>query len=201
MLLGKAILGLGCLVFGLGAPLIAPRIVAVVAGLLDTPVVPVSAAFSVFPGDVAQAALSTPLVAVLLIGFLVLPLLLLVLYGGVGAGSRLDPTPWACGYRYIPQMTYSSHAFAQPLQIIFRPLYLFSATLKEFGLTTGAYFSTRVAYLVQVEDMWEKFIGRPLARGVQGLGSLIQFLQMGNVRLYCTYIIVALVILLVTIRL
>ncbi len=200
MLLGKAILGLGCVVFGLGAPLIAPRIMSVVASLLNTGAVPVSAALTVFPGDVGQAALSTPLIALLLIGFLVLPLLLLVLYGGAGVGSRLDPTPWACGYKYIPQMTYSSHAFAQPLQIIFRPLYLFSATLKEFGATAGAYFSTRVAYLVQVEDMWEKFIGKPLARGVQGLGRLVQLLQLGNVRLYCTYIIITLVILLAAVR-
>lgn len=201
MLLGKMILGLGCLAFGIGAPLIAPRVIAVATGLLELPAVSVSAGSAVFPGELAQAVLSTPLIAVLLIGFLVLPLLLLVLYGGVGAGSRLDPTPWACGYKYIPQMTYSSHAFAQPLQIIFRPLYLFSTTLREFGLTTGVYFSTRVAYLVQVEDMWEKFIGRPLARGVQSLGSLIQLLQLGNVRLYCTYIIVTLVILLIAVRL
>ena len=63
------------------------------------------------------------------------------------------------------------------------------------------YFQTRMEYRVRQDDFWAKYCGRPLSWSVSGLSRLIGTLQSGNVRLYCLYIIMVLIVLLAVVRL
>lgn len=197
MLTGMAILAAGCIALGLGAPVVAPYIGNVASALLSTSPVRVSDGLLVFPVSSAQAMLSTPLIALLLVGLVTLPLLIVGMQAGMQAGRRIDSEPWACGYKYSPRMVYASSAFAQPLRVLFRPAYLLRATLARPGYIIALYFKGAVVYVARVEAMWEHYVYRPLVRGTVYLGKRVQALQIGNVRLYCLYIIVTLVVLLI----
>lgn len=196
MLAGTALLAAGCLALGPGAPVVAPYIGNVAAALLGTSPVRVSDGLLVFPASSARAVLSPPLIALLLVGFVTLPLLIAGMQGGMQAGRRIDAEPWACGYKYSPRMVYAATAFAQPLRVLFRPAYLLRTTLAGPGYTIAAYGKEAVVYVARVESMWKDYLYGPLLRGTVRLGKRVQALQIGNVRLYCLYIIVTLVVLL-----
>jgi hydrogenase-4 component B len=200
MLLGKSLLVLACLVLGIGAPWIAPMIADAVSGFMGQPALVAGAGMYLFPGSAAQGVFSTPLLAILLIGLLLLPLIIMAIYGGLGAGKRLDASPWATGYQYKAAFAATSRSFAEPLQVIFSPVFMFTGSLRAAGPPIGNTFKAMVPSFVDVEGFWEKYVGKPLANGVQGLGRVIQYLQSGNVRLYCAYIILALVVLLIVVR-
>jgi hypothetical protein len=52
---------------------------------------------------------------------------------------------------------------------------------------------------VKAEPVLEMLVTRPTARVVETAGQWIQSLQMGDIRVYCAYIIVTLAILLIAI--
>lgn len=197
MLAGKAFLAAGCIALGLGAPVVAPYIVKVASALLGTSPVRVSNGLLVFPASSSQAVLSTPLMLFLLVGLVTLPLLIVALQGGMQAGRRIDAEPWACGYKYSPRMVYASAAFAQPLHVLFHSAYWLRSTLEGPGYAIASYCKGALAYLARMESMWEDYIYVPLARGTVNLSKRVQALQTGNIRLYCVYIILTLVVLLI----
>lgn len=201
MLAGMAILAITSILLGVGAPVVAPYIGKVASALLGITAVQVSDGLLVFPANSMQAMLSTPLIAILLVGLATLPLLIVGIQGGFQAGRRIDAEPWACGYKYSPRMAYTATAFAQPLRVLFRPVYSLRTTLDGPGYTVASYFKGAVVYIASVESLWERYIYAPLARGTVYLGKKLQAFQIGNVRLYCLYIIITLVVLLlVTVR-
>lgn len=190
MLAGQTLLTLACLFLGIGAPFVAPRIAGISASLLDTSV-NVGSGWAVFPGSAAQGLLSPPLVALLILGALLLPALL-VISRSSDLASRVDPSPWACGYGYSSEMVCTARSFAQPLQIILRPLYQMRTLFKE----ENNYFTVRVSYRVRLDDIWRRWFGQPLIKGIESISKCLQLLHQGNVRLYCCYIILVLVVLL-----
>lgn len=194
MLAGKTLLALACLCLGIGAPLVAPRLAGVGASILGSSVT-VGAGLAVFPGSTAQGMLSTPLITLLILGALLLPVLL-VFYRGSHLKGRTDSSPWACGYSYSSEMACTARSFAQPLQVIFRQLYQAQTVRKE---EQQGYFAMRIAHLVHLDDIWDRFFGRPIVKGIQGISKGLQSLHLGNVRLYCCYIILVLVVLLTVI--
>lgn len=196
MIAGKGVLAISCLILGIGAPAVAPQLAAVAGELIPGGPVAVNTGLAVHSGSAVQGLVSPPLIALLLVGSLLLPLLLAAFVGGGVPAGRTDPSPWACGYGYRAEMSCTSRSFAQPLQVIFRPFYLARTVLKE---SEGGYFPLRLTYNVQLDDLWEHYLGRPLVKCIQGISSGLQALQMGNVRLYCCYIILVLVILLTVI--
>lgn len=201
MLVGMGMLAVGCLALGLGAPVVAPYLGKVASALLHTSPVPVSDGLLLFPASSAQATLSTPLMALLLVGLILLPLLIVGMQGGMQAGRRSDVAPWACGYKYSPRMVYASAAFAQPLRVLFRSAYALRTALAGPGCALASYCKGAVGYLARVESMWEDYLYAPLAKGTMRLGGRVQALQIGNVRVYCLYIIVTVItLLLVTVR-
>jgi hydrogenase-4 component B len=201
MLAGMAILAVGCLALGLGAPVVAPYIGDVASALLGVFPVRVSANLAVFPGSSLQAVLSTPLIVLLLAGLVVFSLFAIWIQGGMKAGRRVDSGPWACGYAYSSRMAYTATAFAQPLRVLFHPLHLLRTALAELGKAMVSHFKQAVVYFDRVDSAWEQLLYGPLARGTVRLGKWVQVIQMGNVRLYFLYMLAALVVLLmVTVR-
>ncbi|HUI87856.1 MAG TPA: hydrogenase 4 subunit B [Anaerolineales bacterium] len=199
MLIGMIFLAIGCIVLGIGAPFIAPNIADVVTRTLNASPVSVAQATWVFPISSGQAWLSTPFILILLIGLLVVPLVLVAVYHGYEAGRRVVKDPWACGYGYSSRMSVSSSNFDQPVAVTFGGIYWLRPAIQR-PMDAVVTWSRRVREtFLRMEPGIENMIKQPTTRAVEYLGQQIQALQMGDVRMYCFYIILTLAILLVVI--
>lgn len=198
-LLSKAYLAIGCLALGLGAPLITPWIAGIAASFTHSPAVSVASGWSVFPGKIEQAVISTPLVALLLAGLLVVPLIVVVVYGGQRAGRRRGVEPWSCGYGYAAQMSQTASSFDQPVRVSFQPFYWLRTLVENPYRVIAGFSHSALRWIVRAEPVIETFVTRPTTRLVETAGQWIQALQMGDIRVYCLYIIVTLAILLIAI--
>jgi hydrogenase-4 component B len=199
MLVGMGILALGAVALGLGAPVVTPFLGGIAAGLANVPAGILANGMQVFPTASSQSVLSTPFIFILLAGLLTVPLLVVLLFGGFRAGQKTQADPWACGYGYSPQMGVSASNFAQPMLLAYQPLYRLRSLLQK-PLDNIATISRRVnGGLPGREPLVERAVSQPIVSSVQYLGKRIQRLQMGDVRIYCLYIFVALAVLLVVI--
>ncbi len=199
MLAGMGLLALASIFLGLGAPVITPFFAGIAASLANVPTVMFSNGVQVFPSAGSQSFLSTPFIFLLLLGLLTVPFLVVFLFGGFRAGQKTEVDPWACGYGYSPQMGVSASNFAQPMLLAFQPLYRLRSLLQK-PLDDVAALSRRVNLaLPGGEPLLERAVSQPIMTGVQYLGKRIQRLQMGDVRMYCLYIFIALAVLLVVI--
>ncbi|SLM62468.1 MULTISPECIES: hydrogenase 4 subunit B [Dickeya] len=191
------LLALLCVLLGVGASVVSPVITRIAADLAHTPALTVAAGLGVFPGDAGQTRLNTPLIFILLLALPLLPLMLYSLLRGPRLAFRQKGTPWACGYGYEQAMSASAGSFTQPLRVMFAPLYRLRKTLDPAPSMQRALESTtRTA--AQVEPVLDERIVLPLARAVQGLGRVVQGIQHGDFRVYCLYVVAALVALLLT---
>jgi hydrogenase-4 component B len=102
-----------------------------------------------------------------------------------------------CGYGYDARMSVRASSFDQPVKVSFQPLY-WIRTLVEKPYHAIDRFSRAAADAIQrVEPVVENTVTRPTLRFVEIAGQWIQTLQMGDIRLYCLYIIITLAILLI----
>ncbi|MFE8047238.1 hydrogenase 4 subunit B [Brenneria goodwinii] len=191
------LLALLCIALGVGASAVAPVVSRVAASLTGTAAPLVAQGMLVFPGDPGQTALSAPLIFILL---LALPLLPLLLYIGA-KGSRLNfrrrGTPWACGYAYEASMAASAASFTQPLRVMFAPLYRMRKTLDPAPMMQNALDKTTLA-AGRTEPIWDTRLVMPAVNLAQRVGRMTQRIQHGDFRVYCLYVVAALVILLLT---
>jgi hydrogenase-4 component B len=140
-----------------------------------------------------------PFVFILLAGLLTVPILVVLLLGGYRAGRKTADDPWACGYGYAPSMSVSAGNFAQPMKLVYQPLYRLRSLMQK-PLDDIANASRKFeSRLPAAEPVVEQGLSRPLLAGVRYVGKNIQRLQMGDVRMYCLYIFIALAVLLIVI--
>jgi hydrogenase-4 component B len=199
MLAGMGILTLGAVFLGIAAPIVVPFIARIAAGLAGVPEALLTNGIQVFPIVGSQTMLSSPLILVLLAGLLSVPLLAVWLLGGFAAGRRTETDPWACGYGYSPLMGISASNFAQPMRLAYRPLFMLRSLIQK-PLDGFAVLSKDVNRgLPEAEPLIERAISRPILSTVQYVGRRVQSLHMGDVRIYCLYIFVALAVLLIAI--
>lgn len=199
MALATSLLALACIALGLGAPAVAPLLAKVATSLSGGAALSVTDGSVVFPGSATQALLSTPLVAVLLLAMPMLPLLIGAALKGPRMSRRHGGDPWACGYAHDPRMAMSATSFAQPLRVMFESLYkLRQEADPSAPLATS--LQALVSGATRVEPTWDEQIIAPLLRAVQWLGHRVQWLQHGDFRVYCLYVVAALgILLLVTV--
>lgn len=195
-LVSLAFLALGTVALGLGAPWIAPLIASVAAQVANQPVITVQAGWAVVPGNLTSI-LSTPLVALLLLGLLVIPVVIVALYGGWRVNRRENVDPWMCGYGYAPPMSVRASNFDQPVKVSFRPVYWVRALVEKPYQLARNFYSLALDAIQRVEPVVENAVTRPTLKFVETAGQWIQTLQMGDIRLYCLYIIITLAILLI----
>lgn len=193
MVAGMFTLVVAIVILGVGAPWLVPAFTSVATSLLNQPAVSAAAGMIMYPGFSIQGTLSTPLMAILLVGLVTLPLLLVVLGGGFGIARRVDEAPWACGYAYKPRMGYTASSFAQPLRVIFQALYRPETHVKGPRFTSKSYFEGPVHYESHASSLWEDYLYKPLVAAVIRTGTYIQKLQAGSIHLYLLYIIIILV--------
>jgi len=191
MLAGMALLAALCVLFGLGAPLIAPVLGHVVATLTAGQTVPVAQGLSVFPGVARQAVLSTSVIALLMAGLLAIPLAVAAFHRR-RVRARISANAWACGYEHTPQMVVSAGGFAEPLRVMFRGLYLLRTSAGPVGDAGDTALRDMTLLAARTEPMWDRASVGFSSRSVDLLGRSVQIFQSGDLRLYCLYILVAL---------
>jgi hydrogenase-4 component B len=190
-------LAVGVIVLGLGAPWIAPRIAAVAADFTKQPQVAVQSGWTMFPGNPLFTIVSTPLVMILILGLLTVPVIVVAIYGGWRAGRRQNVDPWTCGYGYDVLMSVRASNFDQPVKISFQPLYWIRTIMERPYRGIKNLYIASVDAIHRVEPVIEDSITRPTLKFVETAGRWIQSLQMGDIRLYCLYIIITLAVLLI----
>jgi len=199
MLAGMGGLAVLCVLSGLGAPFIAPVLSRAAAALLKSGMVPVADGMLIFPGAPHQAVLSTPLMALLLLGLLGVPLLIALAHRGRRLAPRIVAEAWACGYDQNAQMTVSSSGFVEPPGVMFRGLYRLRSAQGPVGRALDASVDASTEAAGVVEPVWDQTTVGAATRGVQFLGRHLQAMEGGNLRVYCLYILAALAALLIVV--
>ncbi|MFS2222675.1 proton-conducting transporter membrane subunit [Pantoea sp. B65] len=113
-------LALLCLLIGIAAPWITPLLAGVASSVLQLPLLAVGQRGVLYT---ATAAVSPAMIAILLLSLPLLPLLLASLLRGARLPERLRGDAWACGYGHSAEMVVTASGFAQPLRVMFAPLY------------------------------------------------------------------------------
>jgi hydrogenase-4 component B len=196
-LVGMTYLAFGTVVLGLGAPWIAPYIASVAADFANQPLIAVNSGWAVFPGNPLISIVSTPLVALLLFGLLIVPVIVVAVYGGWRNSKRNNMEPWSNGYGYAPVMSVRASSFDQPVKVSFQPLYWIRTLVEKPYLVITKFYHAAIEAIRSAEPVVENTVTRPTLRFVETTGRWIQTLQMGDIRLYCLYIIITLAILLI----
>ncbi|TCP97223.1 hydrogenase-4 component B [Cricetibacter osteomyelitidis] len=195
MVAAMAILAVLCILLGIGASVITPIIAKISTALSGLNGFPLAENGVVVAGSQPTTALSTPMVAIMLIAFFAVPFA----YYAMTKQSRLADTnkgnPWACGYAYEMDMATSAGGFTRPLRTMFKPLYTIRKTLDIAPISNKAIQAT-IKGATKAEPVWEDKVTMPIARLIPWIADKLQWLQAGDFRLYCVYFVIALVILL-----
>ena len=199
MVISMVALAALCVFFGLGSPLVAPALQGVAAAAAGGTALPAGATVAtgvMLEGAASGAMVSTPIIALLLIGAVLVVLLVKRLFSRAGKESR--KAPWACGYQSSSQMPVLASSFAENVTRVFSPLYAVRTNV-------GAFFSSAVGLLDhRGDEPLHSVDGHPaqravvdsLVRLVNFIGEKVRFIEGGNYRVYCVYIMVALMALL-----
>ncbi|MBK9925462.1 MAG: hydrogenase 4 subunit B [Anaerolineales bacterium] len=198
MLGGMAFLAIGCVLLGLCTPLIAPYLANVVASTFHIQNMTVANGSWVYV-NTAQGVLSAPLIAILLLGLLLVPVVVIAIYGDRKAGTKMVNDPWACGYGYSSQMSVSASNFDQPITTTFSVIYQMRTAIQKPLDAIGAWSKRVRDAILRAEPVLENIIKGPTTRSVDYVGRHIQALQMGDIRMYCLYIILTLIVLLIAV--
>ena len=150
MTLASLLLALLCVIFGVASPWLVPHFSAVAASVLNAPLMPFAGQGAVMTGT---SAVSAPMIALLLLAMPVLPWLIASLLRGQRLPNRLRGDAWACGYGHSPDMVVTATGFAQPLRVMFAPLYRLRQRATPAALVTALHqgwlgaFCRRLAFI------------------------------------------------------
>jgi hydrogenase-4 component B len=135
----------------------------------------------------------TPLLVALLL------LLAVVLASALARAARYAvrraPT-WGCGGELSARTEYTATAFSKPLMMIFSAIYRPTREVSRVG-AVSPYFPSEVRYRAEIEPTFERFVYRPLTRGVLGLADRMKVIQAGSLHAYLAYVIALVVSLVV----
>jgi len=188
-ILGPALLAVACVALAVGAPVVlyalakaARTVTGVTLGPLllpgDLTVIPAHADFSAF---------SPTYLAVFLASALAVPVLI-YLAGRPRAGSVRVPV-WDGGIvSFRPRMQYSAMTFSAPTRVTFDALYRPSVSVTRPSDDDPAGRSGPVHYEAQVTPVFQRYLYRPLVRGLECLADLVRPIQSGDVNLYLLYV-------------
>ncbi len=195
MVIAMAFLALVCIALGIGAPWISPTIAGIASSLYGNAAVQVAQGSLIIPGSASQSVLSMPLLTILLLALPFVPVIMGMIMKGTRLPRRHHGDAWACGYIHDPKMAISSEGFSQPLRFMFAPLFRLRDRLNPARpLDKCLDYSVRAATLS--EGSVDTYVISPIVRGAYRLGHWIQWLQHGESRIYCLYVVVVLIVLL-----
>ena len=193
MLGPQAFLAGMCLVLGLAPGWVLGVLQGVTASLPGVRPAPemVRGLFEIAPGPGHFDHLTPPLVALSL-------LLALALASAASLGPRYAvrraPT-WGCGGELSARTQYTATAFSKPLMMIFSAIYRPTREVSRVGV--APYFPSEVTYRAEIEPTFERFVYRPLTRGVLAAAERMKVIQAGSLHAYLAYVIALVVSLVV----
>ncbi|WP_419206890.1 proton-conducting transporter membrane subunit [Photobacterium leiognathi] len=123
MTTATTMLAILCIVLGVGSPWIAPYFSAIASSMLHLAPAPVATGSAIYPVVANQAILSTPVIAIMLMVFALVPAALLYVFRQRRLERRQQGDPWACGYQYEQRMTVSAEGITRPMRHMFSFIY------------------------------------------------------------------------------
>lgn len=108
---------------------------------------------------------------------------------------RRVPT-WGCGGELTARTEYTATAFSKPLLMVFRAVYRPRRQV-DAPAEVSPYFPREVRYRAEIEPTFERFVYRPLMRGVMRMATGMKVLQAGSLHAYLAYVLALAVILLI----
>jgi hydrogenase-4 component B len=191
MLAPQAALALFCVAIGLfPGPVVAP-LARLAGGLVGAAPGLVADPFRIAPLPGAFDGLSLPLAALALA-------LALALSAVLAARARFARRPaptWGCGGELTAEAEYTATAFSKPLMLIFGAIY---RPMREVStIESVRYFTREVRYRAEVEPTFERFMYRPLTRGVLRLAERLRVIQAGSLHAYLGYVMTLVLLLVV----
>jgi hydrogenase-4 component B len=184
MLVPQGILAVLCVALGLFPSVALNVLQGVTASLPGVRPAPemVRGLVTMTPGDGTFDHLASPLVAgAVLLGLAMAGTLSLI----SGYAVRRVPT-WGCGGELTAKTEYTATAFSKPLMMIFRAVYRPTREVETVG---EAHFPREVRYRAEIEPTFERFMYRPLTRGVLNLAERMKVIQAGSLHAYLAYVI------------
>lgn len=179
-----------CVVLGVCAPWVAPAMESIASSVLAQPDVTVALGGALINPDLGSAV-STPLMAVLLVAFIALPIFLRAVLGKGGVGERTDP--WACGYQPDGSMPVVATSFASQVEMFLEPLYRIRSVVSRQSGKFVALFEGTVRGAQAAETVGDRYLVDTVAAFVKWVSHKVQRIEGGDFRVYIMYIVVALV--------
>lgn len=196
MVVAMLFLAVVAVLFGLGASFVAPVISQVASSLVTSGAsVRVVSGTLLMPGNPVQAVLSTPMIALLLMAAPLVALIIVDLVKGKRLGNRHGGDAWACGYAQENRMIASADGFSKPMTTMFGSLFNLRRRADP-GSALDAGLDRAIMAATKAEPFWDDWLVAPVLKFVPWLGRKVQWLQHGDFRVYCLYVVAALVILL-----
>ena len=149
----------------------------------------------VLSGAVANGGtVSTLGISLIALCLLPVPLVLWLFFGRM-ARTRVGPT-WACGQPGLtPQMEYTATGFSKPIRMIFKTLFRPRREVqREYDFSP--YYAKTIRFESHIEEVFQTRLYRPLNRLVLRLSRRLRALQAGSLQAYLIYIFITLLLLL-----
>ncbi|STH10184.1 hydrogenase-4 component B [Escherichia coli] len=197
MIVAMLLLAALCVLIALSASWLAPKIMHIAHAFTNTPPVTVASGNSTCTRHVSYTGHPLFTVAVTT-GDAFAACLYWLWCRSRRAAFRRTGDAWACGYGWENAMAPSGNGVMQPLRVVFSALYRLRQQLDPtLRLNKGLAHVTARAQ--STEPFWDERVIRPIVSATQRLAKEIQHLQSGDFRLYCLYVVAALVVLLIAI--
>jgi hydrogenase-4 component B len=201
MRIGMAGLAIICVLLG-----VAPMVVVPVIDRVTTPLIGVSIAdkvlaeggLALMPMGVGSAAISTPVLGLLLALLVPVAWLMAMVIGGK-LRKRFYKT-WGCGIPLKPRMEYTATGFSQPIKQVFSTIYRPTVKLETELLEESHYFSKRMHFETHIEPVFQKYLYDPVVQSLNAIADRLRVVQTGSLQLYLSYIFVTLLLLLLWVR-
>jgi hydrogenase-4 component B len=178
-----------CVFLGVGAPLVAPVIQTAASATLAVGSVAVAQNTLVLNPEMGSI-ISTPLLAVLLVGLILIPILIRAVFsrGGVDATKE----PWACGYQHEAGMPMIATSFGADVRMFIRPLYRLRAAVSRQAGRLVVLFESATKGTSAVDTSGERHLADSTGAFIDWLGHQAKKIEGGNYRVYLLYIVAAL---------
>lgn len=196
MIVAMLLLAALCVLIALSASWLAPKIMHIAHAFTNTPPATVASGIALVPGTFhTQVTLITVAVTT---GDAFAAGLYWLWCRSRRAAFRRTGDARACGYGWENAMAPSGNGVMQPLRVVFSALFRLRQQLDPtLRLNKGLAHVTARAQ--STEPFWDERVIRPIVSATQRLAKEIQHLQSGDFRLYCLYVVAALVVLLIAI--
>lgn len=197
MRIGMSLLAAICVALGLAPMIVVPLLDQVTRPMTGASIAPKMLAldgWTLAPVSVEFSSLSSPVLALVLIGTAAVALALAGLFGGFPA--RRYSRTWGCGLRLSPRMAYTATGFVQPIKRIFSTIYRPTVKLETDFLQESKYFAKRRHFAFHIEPVFEIYLYRPVVGLVIGVADRLRVIQGGSLHLYLAYMFITLVVLL-----